>query len=367
MSLAHDDNSLYAALLARDPAYDGFFFVGVTTTGIFCRLTCPARKPKRENVSFYSSAQEALDAGFRPCLRCSPLAPSSPRNGAVHHLREAVQSEPDRGWSGAELVSAGYEPGTVRRSFKRAYGMTFSTFAREQRLGRAVTSLQEGNSVIEAQVEAGYESRSGFRDAIGRLLGEAPARARHARLLTAQWIETPIGPMLAAADDAGLHMLEFADRRALPSEIARLRKRVGAVAFGEHPVLEAVAAQLDAYFAGERRTFELPLAQRATPFQARVWEALRQVPLGESRSYGDLARSLGHPTAVRAVARANGANEIAIVVPCHRIIGVDGALTGYGGHIWRKRWLLEHEQRMVGRSERGTYSAVASTSAGSNM
>lgn len=346
MLLPRDDSSLYAALLARDPAYDGFFFVGVRSTGILCRLTCPARKPKRANVVFFSRTAEALAAGFRPWLRCRPLEMHAAAGRALETVRTLIGAEPHRRWSGAELAALGYDASTIRRAFKHRYGVTFAQYVRARRLGRGVSRLQAGDAVLEAQLESGYESGSGFREAIGRLLGEAPVRTKSRRILDARWLDTPIGAMLAVADEAGVHLLEFADRRALPAELERLQRRVGPVCFGEGPLLAALAEQLAGYFAGRLTRFDVPLAQQGTPFERSVWAALQQVPCGETRSYSQLARALGRPAAVRAVARANGANQIAIVVPCHRVIGVGGALVGYGGKLWRKQWLLEHERRL---------------------
>jgi AraC family transcriptional regulator of adaptative response/methylated-DNA-[protein]-cysteine methyltransferase len=235
----------------------------------------------------------------------------------------------------------------VRRAFQREYGVTFAQYARSQRLGLAVSRLQQGGSVIDAQLDAGYESGSGFREAVGKLIGDAPARASGRRILSAQWLDTPIGAMLAVADEDGLHLLEFAERAALPGEIARLKARVGSISFGRSPVIAELDHQLRLYFSGRLKTFDIPIVQRGTSFEALVWDALRQVPAGETRSYGEIARFIGRPDAPRAVARANGANQVAILVPCHRIIGADGSLTGYGGKIWRKQWLLEHERRMA--------------------
>jgi AraC family transcriptional regulator of adaptative response/methylated-DNA-[protein]-cysteine methyltransferase len=141
--------------------------------------------------------------------------------------------------------------------------------------------------------------------------------------------------------------LEFSDRTALPNEIARLKQRVGPIRFGQGPVIDAIARQLDTYFSGRSAVFDIPVVQEGTPFETSVWTELRWVPPGETRSYGQIARAIGRPDAPRAVARANGANQVAIVVPCHRIIGQDGSLAGYGGKIWRKKWLLEHERRMA--------------------
>jgi AraC family transcriptional regulator of adaptative response/methylated-DNA-[protein]-cysteine methyltransferase len=353
MHLPHDDDTLFAALLARDPAYDGFAYVGVTTTGVFCRLTCPARKPKRRNVRFFACRDAAQEAGFRACLRCRPLDAGRPVSGAFEALRGRIAAEPERRWSAADLKSLGYDPSTVRRAFQREYGVTFAQYARSQRLGLAVGRLQQGGSVIDAQLDAGYESGSGFREAIGRLIGDAPIRTAARPILVARWLDTPIGAMLAVADETGLHLLEFAERQALPGEIARLKERVGPICFGQSNVIEALEHQLEQYFSGRQATFDVPVVQRGTAFEASVWDALRQVPSGQTRSYGEIARSIGRPDAPRAVARANGANQVAILVPCHRIVGADGSLTGYGGKIWRKQWLLEHERRMATMKTRG--------------
>ncbi len=345
MPMLRDDDTLFDALIARDPSYEGFAYVGVKTTGIFCRLTCPARKPKRTNVVFFSCKDAAQDAGFRACLRCKPLDMRRPTSGALEILRDKIKAEPDRRWSAADLRALGYDSSTVRRAFQREYGVTFAQYARSQRLGLAVNTLQQGGSVMDAQLNAGYESSSGFRDAITKLVGDAPIRTNARQVLVAQWIDTPIGAMLGVTDDEGVHLLEFAERKALPTEIARLRQRVGPICFGQSRMLEMLAHQVEQYFSGRTMSFSIPVVQRGTPFEARVWSALQKLPPGETRSYGELACSIERPEAARAVARANGANQVAVIIPCHRIIGADGSLTGYGGKLWRKQWLLEHERR----------------------
>jgi AraC family transcriptional regulator of adaptative response/methylated-DNA-[protein]-cysteine methyltransferase len=347
MQLLRDDDTLFAALIARDPSYEGFAYVGVKTTGIFCRLTCPARKPKRTNVVFFACQDTAQEAGFRPCLRCKPLDIKPPASGALHTLKERIKAEPDRRWTAGDLKALGYDPSTVRRAFQREYGVTFAQYARSQRLGLAVGTLQQGGSVMDAQLDAGYESGSGFREAISRLIGDAPTRMTAHQILTAQWLDTPIGAMLAVVDDAGVHLLEFAERKALPNEIKRLRERVGPIRFGHHPMLDSLAGELAQYFSGQLTAFTVPVVQKGTAFETSVWDALQQIPVGQTRSYGALAQKMDRPSAVRAVARANGANQVAIIVPCHRVIGADGSMTGYGGKIWRKQWLLNHEQRMA--------------------
>jgi AraC family transcriptional regulator of adaptative response/methylated-DNA-[protein]-cysteine methyltransferase len=345
--LPTDEDSLYAALLARDAAYEGSAYVGVITTGIFCRLTCPARKPKRQNVRFYAAPDQAEAAGFRACQRCRPLDSGLPRPASVETLRAQVLAASDQDWSAAQLKRLGYDPSTVRRAFQRVYGMSFTQFVRTHRLGNALSQLTKGGSVIDAQLDAGYESASGFRDAVTRLIGTAPAQGRARNMLSAQWLETPLGPMLAVADETGLHLLEFADRVALPGELERLNRRVGSVCFAPHPLLTALAETLAAYFAGRWANFNLPLAAIGSAFYQQVWAELRQIPAGVTISYKVLAERIGRPTAMRAVAQANGANPIAILVPCHRVIGADGKLVGYGGKLWRKRWLLNHERHFA--------------------
>jgi len=355
------DDILYEALVARDASYEGFAWAAVKTTGIFCRLTCPARKPKRENTSFYDTIAQCLEAGFRPCSRCRPMLKFGEADPMVTRLLIALDGDPHRRWSEGDVVSLGIDPSTARRAFKRQFGMSFLEIARLRRMGKAAETLTAGASVIDAQLDAGYESGSGFRSAITRLFGAAPANLRDRTLLRADWIETPIGPMMAIADSHALHLLEFAERKALPAEIRKLQKFTGSgIVMGRHPPIDQVEKELAAYFAGEDIGFRTRIAGHGSPFQRQVWEALRAIPAGVSRTYGSIAAELNLPSSTRAVAGANGANQIAIVIPCHRLVGADGSLTGYGGGLWRKRWLLEHERRMAAR--RANYSAAAAAS-----
>lgn len=342
------DDVLYDALIARDQAYEGFAYSAVRTTGIFCRLTCAARKPKRENVVFFGSIAECLEAGFRPCLRCRPMNRPDDSDPTIVTLLDALGREPERRWCEADVVAMGFDPSTARRAFKRRFGISFLEMARLRRVGQAAVSLASGASVIDAQLDAGFESGSGFRAAIARLLGNTPARLRGRTMLRADWIETPIGPMVAIADPHALHLLEFADRKALASEIRKVQEQTGsAIAAGRFAPIDSIAVDLSRYFYGCSAPFRTHLAAYGTPFERAVWEALRRIPAGSTQSYASLAADLGRPGASRAVARANGANQVAIVIPCHRVIGADGDLAGYGGGLWRKRWLLEHERRIA--------------------
>ncbi len=342
------DDVLYEALLARDPAFEGFAWVGVKSTGVFCKLNCTARKPKRENTIFYSSLAGALEAGFRPCKRCRPMHSGLTREPAIEALLAVLEADPDKRWSESAISAAGYDPSTIRRIFRRHFGITFLEIARLRRIGRSVESLAQGARVIDAQLTASYDSGSGFRHAIMKYLGNAPAHTARQNCLKAAWIETPIGTMIAVVDKHALWLLEFLDRKALPAEIERLKKitRSGIV-MGRETVTDRIENELARYFSGERVAFSTPLASFGSGFTRQVWDELQNIPPGEIKSYSDIARSMGNSSACRAVARANGANQISIVIPCHRVIGQDGSLTGYGGGLWRKKWLIEHERRMA--------------------
>ncbi len=341
---------MYAALVSRDTSYDGLFFTGVKTTGIFCRPTCSAKKPKQDNVEFFPSAEEALSSGYRPCLRCRPLEPSGSAPDWLRPLLAEVERDPTRRLTDADLRERGLDPLRVRRWFRQHHKMTFHAYQRARRLGHALGQIQGGAAVTEAAFDNGFESVSGFNAAVAKMVGTPPTDAKDRPLLHVSRITTPLGPMLAVASAAGLHLLEFTDRRMLETQLKRLTKRTGAVVVpGTNPMLEQTATELTEYFDGARTEFEMPLSPASTPFQSAAWEALKAIPYGETRSYAQQAIAIGRPKAVRAVARANGDNPIAIIVPCHRVVGSDGTLTGYGGGLHRKRHLLDLERRVAGK------------------
>ena len=221
---------------------------------------------------------------------------------------------------------------------------------RHRRLRQGFEALADGSKVIAAQHEAGFDSPSAFREAFARLLGCAPGSLSQNGDLLASWIDTPLGDMLAVASSTHLHLLEFIDRKALPTELKKLQQTTkGGIGIGRTAPIEQAEEELAAYFSGRNAAFETPLAFQGTPFSERVWRELRQIPAGETRSYSNIAHRIGKPSATRAVARANGANQIALMVPCHRVIGSDGSLTGYGGGLWRKQRLLEIERQYSSR------------------
>jgi AraC family transcriptional regulator of adaptative response/methylated-DNA-[protein]-cysteine methyltransferase len=341
---------MYRAVESRDGGYDGVFFTGVKTTSIFCRPTCPARKPRPENVEFFGSARDALLAGYRPCLRCRPLEPRGSAPEWLRPLLAAVEEDPLRRWRDRDLRGLEMDPARARRWFQREHGMTFHAYLRSRRLGLALGRLRHGEDLTMVALDHGYDSLSGFREAFHKVFGEAPGRGRSGKRVLITRLLTPLGPMIAGSTDEGICLLEFAERRMLETQLQRLSKRLDAtVVPGSNEWTEKLDRELEAYFEGRLREFDVPLVMDGTEFQRLAWDALLRIPYGETRSYEQQARAMGRPRAMRAVGRANGDNRIAIVIPCHRVVGADGRLAGYGGGLWRKKALLELEQRVAGK------------------
>src|SRR5262245_25457152 len=332
------------AYLERDPAYDGLFLLGVRTTGIFCRPTCPARKPLKANVEYFPTVGSALAAGYRPCKRCQPTASDDQPRWASDLIAE-IERDPSARISEGDLRARGIDPATARRHFQRRFGMTFQGYARAHRLAGALSMIREGGTLDDAVFESGYESHSGFREAFTRAFGTTPGESHGRECVFLSWMPSPLGPLVAGATADGICLLEFTDRRMLEAQIATVRRLFGAPALpGSNPHLELLKDQMEEYFRGSRRTFTVSLIYPGSAFQRKVWERLLAIPYGETRSYRDVAESIGQPKAVRAVGRANGLNRIAIVIPCHRVVNVSGELGGYGGGLRRKQYLLDLER-----------------------
>ncbi len=339
-------HEMYAALCARDSQYEGVFIVGVRTTGIFCRPTCTARKPKPENVEFFADVAAARAAGFRPCKRCRPEESQGETPDWISDLLAAIDRDPSARWTDARLREEGIQPERLRRWFNQHHRMTFQQYLRSRRMQQACQQIQNGDHVTHAALDVGYQSLSGFREAFQKWCGEVPVNLREGTApLVFNRILTPLGPMIAVATDDGLCLLEFVDRRALEGQIKSLVRHLRRpLTIGEHCWIDQLSDELEEYFAGQRQSFDVPLVYPGTDFQMAVWNQLRQIPCGETRSYDDLARAIGKPGAQRAVGRANGDNRLAIVIPCHRVIRRDGNPGGYAGAIWRKQRLLELER-----------------------
>src|SRR5213595_616208 len=261
MELLPPTETMYRALVNRDSSFEGIFFVGVRTTGIFCRPTCMAKKPARENVDFFATSNEALESGYRPCLRCHPMDPNQRPPKLLERLRTEVERAAGGRLTDKELTALAIDPSTARRQFKRHYGMTFQAYHRARRMGLALREVRKGGRVDEIQTESGFVSASGFRDAFSRIFGDSPTAAKKQGGLFAERIETPLGAMLAIADDEGLRLLEFVDRRAMERETSILRSRLETnIVPGEHPHLVTIRKQLADYFAGKNLGFDMPLA-----------------------------------------------------------------------------------------------------------
>lgn len=343
MKLKFDE--MYNALIHKDSTYEGSFIVGVKTTGIFCRPTCTAKKPKKENVEFFSSTNEAILHGYRPCKVCHPLEYLGSTPEYIKILLDKLQTNQDEKIKDYDLVKMNIEPNKVRRWFKTNHGITFQGYQRMLRINGAFHQLVNGDKVINSAFDNGYNSLSGFTSAFKNIIGDSPSNTTHTNIINITRFTTPLGPMVACATSKGICLLEFTERRMLETEFKDLKKRLNAeIIYGENQYFEILQKQIAEYFDGKRKVFDLPLDTPGTEFQNLVWEQLQTIPYGETRSYKKQAVAVNNPKAVRAVAKANGMNRIAIIIPCHRVIGEDGKLVGYAGGLWRKQWLLDFEK-----------------------
>ena len=339
---------MYQASCDKNPDFEGVFWMAVKTTGIFCRPTCTARKPKLENVEFFDNTKDPILKGYRPCKVCKPLENPDQTPNDIQKLLDELSNDPSLKFKDYDLVKRGLEPANVRRWFLKHHGMTFHAFQRMFKINSAFKKLQQGDNIIETALDSGYESLSGFNESFKNVFGMSPTQSKMEKVIDLKRIETPIGTMIACADSNGICMLEFSDRKALPTELKQISKHFDAnIIQGENPHFDTLEQELKEYFDGKIKDFLVPLSPVGTDFQKQVWEVLRTIPYGTTRSYQEQAVILGNPKSVRAVANANGLNKISIIIPCHRVIGSDGKLTGYGGGIWRKQKLLELEKAIL--------------------
>ena len=346
MNLSFDQ--MYRASYEKNSDFEGVFWMGVKTTGIFCRPTCTARKPKPENVEFFDNTKDAILKGYRPCKVCKPLENPDETPVEIQKLMDELSVNPETKFKDVDLIGRGLQPINVKRWFLKHHGMTFHTFQRMFKINSAFKKLQQGENVLDVALENGYESLSGFNDSFKNVFGVSPKNSKMEKIVDLKRIETPLGTMIACANENGICMLEFSDRKALPTELKEISKHFDAnIVQGENPHFKTLEKELEEYFEGKLKDFTVPLAPVGTDFQKKVWKILRTIPYGTTRTYQQQADILGNPKAVRAVANANGLNKISIIIPCHRVIGSNGTLTGYGGGIWRKQKLLELEKAIL--------------------
>lgn len=337
---------MYKAIVEKDTSFEGVFFTAVKTTGIFCRPTCTARKPKAGNVEFFKTAKECILKGFRPCKVCHPLEKLNETPAHIKQIMKELSADPSTKFKDQDLRSRGIEPHQIRRWFMKNHGITFHAFQRMFRINTAFKKIQQGVSITDVAFDTGFESLSGFGDSFKNIFGISPNQSKSHQIIDLKRIETPLGTMYACAVEQGICLLEFTDRRMLETEFKYLTKVLnGTIVQGDNPHFHLLEAQLAEYFEGKRKIFSVPLYTPGSDFQNLVWNALKEIPFGETKSYKQQALAIKKPEAIRAVANANGMNKISILIPCHRVIGSDGTLTGYGGGVWRKQWLLDLESR----------------------
>jgi AraC family transcriptional regulator of adaptative response/methylated-DNA-[protein]-cysteine methyltransferase len=348
MTDSADVEEAWAAFERRDRSWDGRVIGAVRTTGIYCKPSCPARRPKREHVEFFGDAASARAAGYRACLRCRPDDTSRDREAVAKAVRLIEQSEEVPNLTDL-ATEVGYAPHHFQRIFTRDVGVSPAAYARALRVNRAKDALGENGSVTDAIYEAGYSGPSRFYADAKERLGMTPSAWRDGgRGETIRYVvkDSPLGPLLVAATSKGICRLTFDE------DASMLKRRFpNATVLPDDGTISAWAEGALMAIEHPANTPELPIDVRGTAFQEAVWKELRRIPLGETRSYADIAAAVGQPQAVRAVGTANGSNPVAVLVPCHRVIRSDGSLGGYAGGLDRKRQLLQAEK--AGQGELG--------------
>jgi len=346
------DEQRWNAVLNRDRSFDGKFFTAVLTTGIYCKPSCAARHPKRENVTFFQTCEDAEREGFRPCLRCHPKSSEDPRVTLVRDVCEYIESHLDEPVTLSVLTEwTGVSEAHLQRTFKAVAGISPREYLAACRLKAFKDQTHNGANVAEAQFEAGYGSSSRLYEASQRL-GMTPgtyAKGAPGQEITYTFMQTPVGLLLLAATEKGLCSLQFGDsEQQLEENLRREFPRASLLPNGDK--VTQYIETLNEYFNNHTSLSELPLDIKGTAFQERVWSVLRRIPIGKTRSYADIAREIGEPKAVRAVAGACAANPVALVTPCHRIVKSDGSLSGYKWGSARKAKLLSMEtnERITG-------------------
>jgi AraC family transcriptional regulator, regulatory protein of adaptative response / methylated-DNA-[protein]-cysteine methyltransferase len=342
------DDERWRAVLARDPRAEDIFWLGVTSTGIFCRPTCAARRPHREHARFFESRADAQAAGFRPCRRCRPTDEARTQLDVVAEACRILDADDDGSPVTLDELGrrVGWSPFHLQRTFRRIVGVTPRQYAESKRLERLRGTLRAADSVTSALYEAGWGSSAAFYATAPAYLGMSPSAYRNGAArdrIAYTIVGSPIGRMLLAATPRGVCSIRFADEDGrLLSDLYAEFPRAEAIERDDGALRDLAAAVLRNLH-GSQPHLDLPIDIRATSFQRRVWEAIRTIPYGETRTYAEIAAAVGKPAAARAVGQACGANPVSIIIPCHRVVASGGGLGGYGWGLERKRWLLRHE------------------------
>jgi AraC family transcriptional regulator, regulatory protein of adaptative response / methylated-DNA-[protein]-cysteine methyltransferase len=345
---AISEQSAWSAVLGKDARWDGRFVYGVTSTGIFCRPSCPSRRPRRENVRFFAAPVDAEAAGFRACRRCSPAEGTAPTaNAAVLRARQIIDAHPDTPHTLTDLGrAAGLSPTQLQRAFTRTFGVSPRAYQDSKRIKTLKVRLRDGATVSRATFDAGFGSSSRVYERATIALGMTPGEYRRGgdgAVVRFTIVGTPLGRLLVAATDRGVCAVSLGDDDATLEKALREEFHRAEVTRDEHDLAVPVRAIVDRLQSG-RGAVSFPLDVRGTAFQQLVWRELQRIPEGETRTYAQVAQSIGKPSAARAVARACAANRLAIAIPCHRVVRGDGAVGGYRWGVDRKKALLEVER-----------------------
>ncbi len=348
---AMDDAQRWKAVLDRDARSNGRFVYAVWSTGIYCRPSCPSRRPRRDQVLFFKLQDVAERAGFRPCRRCRPQDASyDPRLEKVRQAVQFIDARTDAPPTLAELSAhVGTSPYHLQRQFKKVLGIAPRQYAEARRVNRFKEILREGNSLSGSIYEAGYGSSSRLYERAGARLGMTPATYRHGgegMEINYTIADSPLGRLLVAATPRGVCAVTLGDAEAPLEAALRQEFPAAAISRNDDQLRRAVEVLLG-YLDGDVPHVDLPLDVRATAFQRRVWQHLRTIPQGGTATYGEVARAIGRPTGARAVARACAKNPVAVVIPCHRVVPIGGGLGGYQWGIERKRALLDRERGRI--------------------
>ncbi len=364
-----DDEGRWQAVQNRDGSRDGDFVYGVRSTRVYCRPSCPSRRPRRENILFFASPEEAERAGLRPCRRCAPDQEATAQAKLIELARRRLEEHTDGPLKLSTLgQELGVSPYHLQRTFKRLTGVTPRQYWESCRIARLKTRLRAGEYVTSALYDAGFGSSSRLYERARSALGMTPRAYRKGGqgvLIRYAIADSPLGRLLLAATDHGICAVKLGESDAELEALLKAEYPAAEIRRDESGLREWVAALLE-HIGGERARMDVPIDIRGTDFQRRVWEALLTIPYGSTRSYGDVARSLGHPRAARAVARACASNPAAVVVPCHRVVRSDGALGGYRWGLERKQALLATERERTGAPQPSVVEGVAKEGSGSS-
>ncbi len=348
-----DTEHYWGAVLARDTHHDGSFVYAVRTTGIFCRPSCPSRRPQRDNVQFFTQISDATQAGFRPCLRCRPTEVDTQValiKQVCRVLDQADDAIPTLGELGTRFAIS---PAHLQRVFTRIVGVSPREYAQARRAERLRVELKNGNDVTTALYDAGYGSSGRAYSEAPSRLGMTPTAYRRGGAGTQIRFTTtssPLGRLLVAATERGVCFVALGDQDAILEQALHSEVPLAQITRDESILAPWVAA-IVAYLEGREPHLDLPIDVRATAFQEQVWQALREIPLGTTRTYGEIAQAIGKPGAARAVGQACGNNPVALIIPCHRVVAGSGAIGGYRWGSERKKALLEAEHKQAQLAE----------------